>query len=265
MVRGGDSRLPLIILQPHALFFLCHGPQAETNPLLRFVHLDDLEIPSPRSPEEAVRLLPWDVSPTPPDFASCGIIPPRPEAIPRIPQIAPPGTPSRAQCRPSDAFGRTSPMRPAAAVSCRAKAGGFPASMFSMTACTIWPFFTISDGCFTRTVHDMSEICTSPSTPSSISINAPKSDKLPDSAFYHRADAVALGDRGPGIGLQLFDPKRDAPLFGLHFKHHRFHLVAHFDHLCRDASCGGSRSFRKYESGLRRRPQAQRKRRNPSR
>src|SRR6266511_1472319 len=47
-----------------------------------------------------------------------------------------------------------------------------------MIAWTSSPFLSTSEGCLMRFVQDMSETCTRPSTPSSISTNAPKSVRL---------------------------------------------------------------------------------------
>ncbi len=52
------------------------------------------------------------------------------------------------------------------------------ASMFRITTSTVSPFFTTSDGCCTRLVHDMSEMWIRPSMPGSISTNAPKLVRL---------------------------------------------------------------------------------------
>ena len=52
------------------------------------------------------------------------------------------------------------------------------ASTEVITASTSSPFWTISDGWLMRRVHDMSEMCTNPSTPGMISTNAPKSVRL---------------------------------------------------------------------------------------
>ena len=46
-------------------------------------------------------------------------------------------------------------------------------SMSSTTASTVSPTATTFDGCLTRRVHDISEMWTRPSMPSSSSMNAP--------------------------------------------------------------------------------------------
>ena len=50
----------------------------------------------------------------------------------------------------------------------------FSASTSRTITSTSSPFCTSSEGCSTRLVHDMSETCTSPSIPGSISTKAPK-------------------------------------------------------------------------------------------
>src|ERR1700694_2886608 len=57
--------------------------------------------------------------------------------------------------------------------------------------------------------------------------------ELADAALDHRADAVASGDGGPRVGLELFDSERDAAILRLHIQHHGFHLIADFDDLAR--------------------------------
>src|SRR5215813_5287360 len=54
----------------------------------------------------------------------------------------------------------------------------FSWSIDVMIASMSSPFFRTSEGCLIRLVQDMSETWTSPSTPSSISTNAPKSVRL---------------------------------------------------------------------------------------
>ncbi len=54
----------------------------------------------------------------------------------------------------------------------------FSASMLSTIASTSSPFFSISDGCLRRLLHDMSEMWMRPSMPSSTSTNAPNSVRL---------------------------------------------------------------------------------------
>jgi hypothetical protein len=44
--------------------------------------------------------------------------------------------------------------------------------------------------------------------------------ELANAAFHHRADAVALLDRGPGVRLELLDAQRNAAVLGLHLQHH---------------------------------------------
>src|SRR5882724_4343866 len=51
-------------------------------------------------------------------------------------------------------------------------------STSSTTASTVWPFFNSSAGFVTLRDHDISETCTMPSMPSSISTNAPKFVRL---------------------------------------------------------------------------------------
>ena len=52
------------------------------------------------------------------------------------------------------------------------------ASMLRITTSTASPFFTTSDGCWTRLVQLMSEMWIRPSMPGSISTNAPKRVRL---------------------------------------------------------------------------------------
>ena len=54
----------------------------------------------------------------------------------------------------------------------------FSASMLRITTSTASPFFTTSDGCWTRLVQLMSEMWIRPSMPGSISTNAPKLVRL---------------------------------------------------------------------------------------
>ena len=54
----------------------------------------------------------------------------------------------------------------------------FSASMLVMMASISWPFFNISLGCLMRLDQEISETWTRPSTPSSISMKAPKSVKF---------------------------------------------------------------------------------------
>ncbi len=54
----------------------------------------------------------------------------------------------------------------------------FSASMLRITTSTVSPFLTTSDGCWTRLVHDMSEMWMSPSIPASISTKAPNEVRL---------------------------------------------------------------------------------------
>ena len=54
----------------------------------------------------------------------------------------------------------------------------FSTSMLSTQASTTSPFLNSSPGCLTRWVHEMSETCTRPSTPSSTPTNTPKSVTL---------------------------------------------------------------------------------------
>src|SRR6476620_11687633 len=54
----------------------------------------------------------------------------------------------------------------------------FSASILSTIASTTSPFFRISDGCFMRLLHDMSEMWIRPSMSSSTSTNAPNSVRL---------------------------------------------------------------------------------------
>src|SRR5215467_4593621 len=54
-----------------------------------------------------------------------------------------------------------------------------------------------------------------------------------DPAFHHRADAVAVFDRGPRIGFELFQPERDAAVLSMYVQNHGFNLVAGTDYLSR--------------------------------
>ncbi len=54
----------------------------------------------------------------------------------------------------------------------------FSGSMFRIETSTVSPFFTTSEGCCTRLVHDMSEMWISPSMPGSISTKAPNEVRL---------------------------------------------------------------------------------------
>src|SRR5216117_4520879 len=54
----------------------------------------------------------------------------------------------------------------------------FSASTFRISTSTSSPFFTTSEGCCTRFVHDMSEMWIRPSIPGSISTNAPNEVRL---------------------------------------------------------------------------------------
>src|SRR5579859_3532129 len=49
-------------------------------------------------------------------------------------------------------------------------------------------------------------------------------------ALDYGADAVAVRNGGPGVGLELFQAQRDAPLLGMYVEHHGFDLVSRADH-----------------------------------
>src|ERR1051326_8030044 len=53
---------------------------------------------------------------------------------------------------------------------------------------------------------------------------------ITDTALHYRADAVALINGGPGIGFELFQPERDAALFGMNLEHHGLYLITGLDH-----------------------------------
>ena len=46
--------------------------------------------------------------------------------------------------------------------------------------------------------------------------------------LHHRADAIAVLDGGPRIGLELLDAERNPPVLRFHFQHHGLDVVANF-------------------------------------
>src|SRR5271165_1739647 len=57
--------------------------------------------------------------------------------------------------------------------------------------------------------------------------------ELAHASFHYRADVVTRGHSGPGIGFELLDTERDAPVARLDVEHHGLHLIAYLDHFAR--------------------------------
>ena len=82
--------------------------------------------------------------------------------------------------------------------------------MFRMTACTIWPFFSSSEGCLMRLVQREIGDVDQPVDAFFDLDEGAEIGEFANAAFDDAADGVALVDRGPGIGLELLDAERDA-------------------------------------------------------
>src|ERR1035437_2839801 len=52
-------------------------------------------------------------------------------------------------------------------------------------------------------------------------------------ALHHRAHAIARVDGRPGVGFELLQAERYAPVLGVHLQHHRLRLIAWLDHFRR--------------------------------
>src|SRR6266516_1536414 len=88
----------------------------------------------------------------------------------------------------------------------------FSASTFRISTSTSSPFFTTSEGCCTRFVHDMSEMWIRPSIPGSISTNAPNEVRL---------RTLPLRRVPTGNFFGLFHAEGDLLLRLVHLEHHR--------------------------------------------
>src|SRR5579862_2363891 len=64
-----------------------------------------------------------------------------------------------------------------------------------------------------------------------------------DTALDHRANAVPLFHCGPWIGFQLFQAKRDPPVFRVDLKNHALHLIARMHQLRGMLHAAGPRHF----------------------
>src|SRR5439155_776848 len=102
----------------------------------------------------------------------------------------------------------------------------FSASTLRIRTSTSSPFFTTSDGCWTRLVHDMSEMWIRPSMPGSISTNAPNDVRLRTLPRSRVPTGYFFWQRHPRILLGLFHAERDLLLRLVHFEHDRLDRFA---------------------------------------
>src|ERR1035437_8022349 len=62
---------------------------------------------------------------------------------------------------------------------------------------------------------------------------------IADPALDHRPHAIPVVDGGPGVRLELLQAERNPAVPGMHFQHHRLHLVAGLDHFRRVLHAAG--------------------------
>src|SRR2546426_1126643 len=115
----------------------------------------------------------------------------------------------------------------------------FSGSIFNTFAVISSPFLKTSCGFFTRPVQLTSPTCTSPSKPSSISMNAPNSAMLrtlPVTTVptgYFSARRIFLRGAHPGIGHQLFQAERYPLLFLVKLQDDDVEFLFRFHHVRR--------------------------------
>ena len=83
----------------------------------------------------------------------------------------------------------------------------FSASTFRISTSTSSPFFTTSEGCCTRLVHDMSEMWIRPSMPGSISTNAPNDVRLRTLPLMRMPTGYFWGSAIQGSSSVCFMPR----------------------------------------------------------
>ena len=109
----------------------------------------------------------------------------------------------------------------------------FSASMLSTIASTVSPFFSASDGCFNRLLHDISEMWIRPSMPSSTSTNAPNSVRLRTLPVMFVPIGYFSESSCHGLLSTCLRPSENPPRARIDAEHHRLDAVADVEDLRR--------------------------------
>src|SRR5438094_3080880 len=115
----------------------------------------------------------------------------------------------------------------------------FSASTLRISTSTSSPFFTTSEGCCTRLVHDISEMWISPSIPGSISTNAPNEVRLRTLPLRRVPTGYFCGSAIHGSSSVCFMPSETFSSVSLGMKQterseeHTSELQSPYDLVCR--------------------------------